>query len=183
MKRCIVLLAATLLPGPVWAQDTLRTWSGLDSSGLSTVYVLDESGQEVTGKLLRLDRDSLVILVERQELRFEAARVKRLDKRGDSLKNGAYIGALVGVAMGILAANIADCVDDTGRVGSCGAGNQVGFATLSAGLYATIGTGIDALIRGRTTLYEARDPSSARQDRFGGRGNSEIIALSATFSW
>ena len=147
------------------------------------MFVLDDTGQEVTGKLLRLDRDALVILVEGQELQFEAARVKRLDKRGDSLRNGAYIGAVVGLVMGILSAKIADCVDDTGRVGSCGAGTQVGFTMLSAGLYAAIGTGVDAVVRGRTTLYEASDTGSAGQEQFGELGSSESVVLSATFSW
>ena len=90
---------------------------------------------------------------------------------------------LVSIVIGTLTAQIADCVDDTGRVGSCGAGNQVGFALGAAGFYAAIGTAIDALIQGRTTLYEAPAASSARQDRFEGRPSSAISALSATFSW
>ena len=184
MRGCILFLVATLSTGAVVrAQDTVQGWSGLDPSDLSTVFVLDDSGQEVTGQLLSLDSDALVILVEGQELRFETARVKRLDKRGDSLKNGAYIGAVVGLVMGILVARIADCVNDTGRVGSCGSGTQIGFAMLSTGLYSAIGVGIDALIRGRTTLYEAPDSSSARQDRFDRRGNSQIAVLTATLSW
>ena len=184
MKGCILFLVATLSTGAVVkAQDTVQGWSGLDPSDLSTVFVLDDSGQEVTGKLLSLARDALVILVEGQEVQFEAERVKRLDKRGDSLRNGAYIGAVVGLVMGILSAQIADCVDDTGRVGRCGPGTQIGFAMVSAGLYSAIGVGIDALIRGRTTLYEAPDTSSAHQDRFDGRGNSQVAVLNATFSW
>ena len=184
MKGNTVFLVSMLCAGTVVsAQDTVPGWSGLDSSGLSTVYVLDDGGQEQAGKLLLLDPDSLVLLVEGQEVRFEAARVRRLDKRGDSLKNGAYIGAVVGLVMGILSAGLADCVDDSGRVGSCGPGTQIGFATLSAGVYSAIGTGIDALVQGRTTLYQAPDVDAAGREPFGGRGSSENIVLSATFSW
>ena len=184
MKRCVLFLVATLSTGAVVsAQDAVQGWSGLDPSDLSTVFVLDDRGREVTGKLLRLDRDALVVLVEGQELQFEVAQVQRLDKRGDSLTNGAYIGAVVGLVMGILSARIADCTDDTGRVGSCGAGTQVGIGMLSAGLYAVIGTGVDAVIRGRTTLYEASATGSAAQKQFGGLVTSESVVLSTAFSW
>ena len=184
IKSCIGFLAAAFSTGTiVSAQETVRGWTGLDPSDLSTVYVLDDTGREVTGRLLRLERDAIAILVEGQELEFEASRVQRLDKRGDSLRNGAYIGAVVGLVMGLVSAQIADCVDDTGRVGSCGAATKVGVTMLSSGLYAAIGTGIDAVVRGRTTLYEAPDTGATSLDQLGDRVGDEAVLLSATFSW
>lgn len=163
MKRCMTILAATLVPGAVCAQETLQSWPGLAPSGLSTVYVLDDTGVETSGRLLRLNPDSLVLLVDDAERRFEAARVRRIQKRGDSLRNGALIGAIVGVAMGLVGAGISDCPgDDPG--GSC-SGTRVALFLFSTGVYAAIGTGIDALVQGRTTLYAAPagPPSATRE--------------------
>jgi hypothetical protein len=100
-----------------------------------------------------LNPDSIVILVDGAERRFEAARVTRIQRRGDSLRNGAIIGAVVGAAMGILTAGIADCPGDSPD-GGC-PGSRVALFVVSTGTYSAIGTGIDALIPGRTTLYEA----------------------------
>ena len=179
MKRYIALFALTLVPGPVWAQGALHNWRALKPSGLSTVYVLDDTGQETTGNFLRLDADSLVVLIDGREQRFEAARVKRLAKRGDSLKNGLYLGAIIGAALGGL---LADCFYQD-RV--CGTGRRAGTAAVSAGFWAAIGGGIDALKQGRTTLYDASASGSGplpqqplAQQRSSGGG-----AVSFTVTW
>lgn len=111
-----------------------NSWNDLDPEDLSTVYVLDDTGQETTGELLRLDADGLVLLVEGAELRFEAEQAIRLDRRGDSLKNGLLIGAAIGAVLGL--------VSDAGPL-------------LGAVGFAGIGLGIDALNQGRITLYDA----------------------------
>jgi hypothetical protein len=159
MKRCIAILIAAFVPSAVCAQETESTWPGLASSRLSTVYVRDDSGVETSGRLLRLNRDSLVLLVEGAERQFEAAHVTRIQQRGDSLRNGAIIGAIVGVALGIVTAGFSDCPGDHPG-GSC-PGSRAALLLVSTGVYAGIGTGIDALIPGRTTLYEAA--SAGRQ--------------------
>jgi hypothetical protein len=149
----LAVLVAGLVPGVANAQDTAARWPGLESSRLSTVYVLDDRGTETSGKLLRLNPDLLVVLVDGQERQFESARVARIQKRGDSLRNGAIIGAVVGVAMGIITSGISDCPGD--RAGGGCPGSRAALFLVSTGVYSAIGTGIDALIPGRTTLYEA----------------------------
>lgn len=162
MTRWIALLVGALIPAAVSAQGTGQDWPGLNRAGLSMVYVLDDEGVEVSGTLLRLNPDSLVLLVGGVEHRLEAARVQRIERRGDALRNGALIGAVVGAAMGVLAAGISDCPgSDPG--GSCPA-TRATAVLVSTGVYAAIGTGIDALVVGRTTVYQAPTPppSSAR---------------------
>jgi hypothetical protein len=163
MKRCFAILMATLVPIAVCAQDAPLGWPGLAPTGLSTVYVLDDTEIETSGTLLRVNPDSLVLLVGGAERRFEAARVRRIQRRGDSLRNGALIGAIVGVAMGVVVGGISDCPGDN-RGGSC-PGSRAAMFLVSTGVYAAIGTGIDALVPGRTTLYEAPTvpPSTARR--------------------
>lgn len=167
MTRFLAICAAALVSSVAAAQGTAQSWPGLATVEPSTVYVLDDTDVETSGRLLRLDPDSLVLLVGDTERRFEAARVRRIEKRGDSLRNGAFIGAIVGAAMGVLAAGIADCPgDDPG--GGC-PGTRAAGLVFSIGAYAAIGTGIDALVVGRTTLYEARaaSPPSPRMPHRG----------------
>ena len=153
MKLLGVMLVVSLVPAAVSGQDAESTWPVLAPPAGSTVYVRDSSGVETSGGLLRLNPDSVVLLVGGTERRFEAARVTRIQKRGDSLRNGALIGAVVGVAIGAFVAGIADC-PGTRTGGGC-PGNRAAAFVISTGTYAAIGTGIDALIRGRTTLYES----------------------------
>lgn len=157
MRPWIAALGIFLAPGTVCAQEAERSWPGLATSGLSTVYVLDDTGVETSGRFLRLNPDSLDLLVDGAELRFEAADVRRIQKRGDALRNGALIGALVGLGMGLVAGGISDCPgDDPG--GGC-PGTRAALVLFSTGIYTAIGVGVDALVVGRTTLYEAPNMS------------------------
>lgn len=153
MKRRLAIVVAVLIPSTLSAQATAQNWPGLAVSELSTVYVLDDIGVQTSGRFLRLNPDSLELLVGDTERRFEAARVRRIDKRGDSLRNGALIGTVGGVVMGLLSAGLSDCPSDDPS-GSC-PGVRAALVLFSAGVYAAIGTAIDALRVGRTTLYNA----------------------------
>src|SRR5262245_34348864 len=123
LAACLVISA---LPREGSAQSAEQL-SGLRSSNLQTVYVLDRSGVETSGKLLGLNPESMVLLVEGAERRFDMADVARIQKR-DSLKNGALIGAVVGLAMGFVTAGISDCPGDEPG-GSCGAFRAVAVVT------------------------------------------------------
>lgn len=126
--------------------------------------MLDDTGQETRGTLLRFEPSVLTLLVDGAEQLFDAARVRRIQKCGDSLRNGAVIGAIVGIVFGLISAGMSDCPgDDPG--GSC-PGTRAAFFLFSTGVYAAIGTGVDALIPGRTLLYEA--PAASRSS-LGGR--------------
>lgn len=178
MKWCLTILTIVLAPGVVSAQEAGTSWPGLDmkTAGLSTVYVVDDTGVETSGKFLRLDPDAIVLLVGGVERRFEAPRVRRIEKRGDSLRNGAVIGAIVGAAMGALTAGIADCPGSGG--GSCPGFRTTAFL-FSTGIYSAIGTGIDAWVVGRTTLYEA----SAAPRRSAGTLYGKRIAINLNIRW
>jgi hypothetical protein len=66
------LLLAILLPDFVCAQEVTDGWKSLAGSALSTVYVLDDQRIETAGRLLHLNPDSLVLLTDSSERRFEA---------------------------------------------------------------------------------------------------------------
>ena len=167
MKLCLTILAVTVISTALFAQETPQDWPGFDVSGLSTLYVLDDTGSETAGRLLRLEPDSLVLFVNGAERRFDASRVRRIEKRGDSLRNGALIGAVVGAVFGVLGATISDCPGNNPS-GPC-PGSQAALFLVSTGMWAAIGTGIDALVTRRTTLYEAAPVQPAT-----GRGSSAM---------
>ena len=151
--RISALAALLFAPVVAQAQESLGGWRGLNSSSLDTIYVTDDAGRRTEGKLLRFETDSLVMLVDGMERRFDQTHVLRIDKRGDSLKNGALIGAALGVLFGSIAAGISDCPgEDPG--GSCAGTRVIGFA-VSMGIYTAIGTGVDAMIVGRTRVFDA----------------------------
>jgi hypothetical protein len=178
MIRSLALLAAVLIPATAHGQIQ-QNWPNLDTAGLPTVTVLDVRGAETSGRLLRISPASLVLLVDGMERTFDADQVRRIDRRGDSLKNGAIIGAVVGVVMGALSAGISDCPgDDPG--GDC-PGFRAAAVFISTPVYAAIGTGIDALVVGRTRLYDAPVVSApgAALSQFPNR----IIPINLSVSW
>jgi hypothetical protein len=150
--RIMAFAALLFTPTAAHAQEALGGWRGLNASALDTVYVTDDAGRTTEGKLLRLDNDSLVMLVNGAEQRFEARQILRIDKRGDSLKNGTLIGLGLGVLFGSIAAGISDCPSEPG--GDCSGYRVAGFF-IGTGIYTAIGTAIDAMIVGRTRVFDA----------------------------
>jgi hypothetical protein len=120
------------------------------------------------------------VLIDGREQRFEAARVKRLAKRGDSLRNGFYIGAIIGAALGLFADA---CHDSSGRL--CHGGRKAALVAGIAGFYAGVGLGIDALKQGRTTLYEAPESGSGSlpQQPLAQRRYTGGDAVNLTITW
>src|SRR5436190_12621335 len=152
--------ALLLVPVTVRAQEPLAGWRGLKASSLDTIYVTDDAGRRTEGKLLGLDSDSLVMLVGGAEQRFDAARVRRIDKRGDSLKNGTLIGLALGVVFGSISSGISDC-PGAEPGGDCTGFRIAAFAG-ALGIYTAMGAGVDALIVGHTRLFDAERPGTAR---------------------
>ncbi len=180
IRLWLAVIAAVLVPTGAAAQDTLSRWPGLDVTRLSTVYVLDDAGVETTGKLLRIDPDAVVLLVGGTERRVEAPHVRRIDKRGDSLKNGAWVGAVIGAAFGALGAGLSDCAG-ANPSGGC-AGDRAALFLISTGTYAACGAAIDALVVGRTRLYVAPvRPLSAARGQF--RPVQRGVAVTLSFSF
>ena len=140
--RIYVVAFLLLVPSVVRGQESTAS-PIIAIEGLPTVFVLDDQGAEYRGKLIRVDADELVMRVNATERTFKRDAIRRVQKRGDSLKNGAIIGALTGAGLGALSGAFAGCPD-------C-----IGVALLSVGIYTAIGVGLDAAIQGRTLLYEA----------------------------
>ncbi len=133
MRHCAWVLIGLALAAPAAAQDSSRqVW--VTQSG---------SGEIVSGRIVDLSAESLTLLTaDQRRVEVPIDRLLRIETRGDSLKNGAAIGALI--AGGLVALGC-------GQAG--GGGACVTATVLDAGLGALIGAGVDALNGGRSTLY------------------------------
>ncbi len=150
---CVALLAF-VAPQLAAAQD--GSAPDRPMKGAPTVYVMDVAGRETIGKIVRWSPSEIVLQAGPATKTFAMGDVARVDLRGDSLKNGAWIGAGVGAVLGVLVGGFGDCTD-------CGAGTGVAIALTSIGFYTAVGTAIDAMIAGRTPLWRAGSPTSARR--------------------
>src|SRR3954465_6258037 len=86
MRTLALLPLVCLLASPASAQDTFKQ-----------VWVTQsESGEILRGRIVQLSQESLAILTpDNRRVEMPLDRVLRIEARGDSLKNGAAIGAAV----------------------------------------------------------------------------------------
>jgi hypothetical protein len=137
------LVVALLLPAAAFAQGAPGKPAPAQRPAEEVIVTQSASGDELRGRLVELSPTTLAMLVNGQRVELPLESVLRIDARGDSVKNGAIIGAAV---MG------GWCAIVCGQ--ALGGGGQYGFAVVTnAGFGALIGAGIDALHKGRTTIY------------------------------
>jgi hypothetical protein len=114
-----------------------------------------DTGQVLQGRILELSHDSLSLLLQdNRRVDVPIDRVLRIEARGDSLKNGAAIGAVV---FGGLAA--------LGCAAAAGGAYCITPVAINIGLGALVGAGVDAMNGGRSTLYSKgpRAPAASLQ--------------------
>ena len=113
------------------------------------IFLLDNQGAEHRGRFLRFDDREIVVLIDKDERRFDRNVITRIE-RPDSLNNGAGIGAIVGLTIGLLQAF---------TVARGDAGLQTASVLVQTGIYTAAGICFDSLVQGRTVVYQA-DPAS-----------------------
>jgi len=148
MKNAVLwLIAVLLVAAPASAQGKLKQ-----------VWITQaDSGDVVQGSLVSLSRESLAMLTpDNRRVEIPLDRVLRIETTGDSLKNGAAIGAMV--LGGLVGATCASW----GGGGEC-----VAAALVDGGLGALVGAGIDALNPGRTAIYSRPAPTAASKNGSG----------------
>jgi hypothetical protein len=176
LKRIALLVVFLVAAGSRAAAQTPGA-SGPDlrptlAPGL-TAWITDSSGREEKTRIVGVTRDVVTAAVGDEVRRVNTANIVRVTaRRSDSVLDGALIGAGVAIASGLFLCTLTEpwenCRDDVGptvRIGALGAG---------------IGIGIDALIRGRKTVFEA--PRNARGMRavplLAVRGGGLLVSMS-----
>jgi len=113
-----------------------------------TVWIADTTGREEKTRIVGVSGDVVTTTAGGDLRHLRTADLMRVSVRhSDPVINGALIGAGAAVASGLFLCRLTEtwenCRDDVGpmlRIGAIGAG---------------VGIAIDALIRGRRTIYEA----------------------------
>jgi hypothetical protein len=134
------------------ASPTQRSLQGILNPG-TTVWITDSNGGEEKVRIISVADDVVTTTDDGSPRRRQIADIARIRARHfDSVLNGALIGAGAAVASGLLLCTSMEpwenCRDDVGPmflIGAIGAG---------------IGIGVDALILGRKTIYEAPKASA-----------------------
>jgi hypothetical protein len=184
----MVLLA--LGRGSVQAQTVAHSFEELRSKLKpgDTVYVTDDSGRERRAQILDFSPSSLILSVDGARRDLSEENVKRIRQRlPDPLWSGAVIGAAVAMAPLIVYCSQASesgetCGDQLFVAGGCDElCLGLGLVPLGA-IGAAAGMGIDALVRGRKTIYEALGGTSPRALRvspvFSSRARGVLVSMS-----
>jgi hypothetical protein len=139
---------AILIATPCAAQQLPTDESSNKLDNMQRVFVkLTDSKQELRGRLLRLDRETLSIQVDDRKVDFPLTRVLRVERTvRDSLWNGAIAGAVWGVACTLL-----KCGGQAGHAPS----SLPRDAFLAAGVGGLLGAGLDAAISRRAVIFDA----------------------------
>jgi hypothetical protein len=119
----------------------------------TTVWITDSEGREDKTRIVSVSRDIVTTAAGNDIRRLRTADIARVRVRQpDSVLNGALIGAGSAVASGLFFCTLMEswenCRDDVGPM--------LGIGAIGAG----VGIGIDALIRGRRTIYHAAEGST-----------------------
>ena len=151
LKRIALLILFSATTGSAVSAQTPRAATPSLDTTLTpgrTVWITDAGGREEKTRIVGVSGDIVTTTAGDDVRRLRTTDVVRVRVRhSDSLLNGALIGAGAAVASGLFLCRLTEpwenCRDDAGpmfRIGALGAG---------------VGIGIDALIRGRRTIYEA----------------------------
>jgi hypothetical protein len=151
LKRIALLILLSASTGSAVSAQTPRgAEPNLEAAVLPgmTVWITDADGREEKTRIVGVSGGIVTTSAGDEIRRLRTADVMRVRARhSDSVINGALIGAGAAVASGLFLCSLGEtwenCRDDVGpmlRIGALGAG---------------IGIGIDALIRGRKTIFEA----------------------------
>ena len=115
------------------------------------ITVVDVTGTETKGRIAKLSRDALILMTSagpRQLGDVDVATITQ--RRDDSLKNGAIIGAVAGTAYFVTGAMLLSDSDG----GEVIVPTAVAAGVLFAGMGAAAGLGIDALISRPQVIYQ-----------------------------
>jgi len=115
-----------------------------------SITVVEVGGSEIKGRVARLSRDRLTLQTAAGTRELGEPEVTLIrHRRGDSLKNGAIIGAIAGIAYFVTGAALLGDTDG----GDVIVGTAIAGGLLSAGMGAAAGAGIDALITHQQVIY------------------------------
>ena len=122
-----------------------------------TVYAMDTQGRETEGRLVRLSDTALTLRVEGADRDFARSELAQVARRGDSVSNGAKIGAGIFAAWGLV--SVLQSSGGDNAIDVFGPGVAAGVVGVMAGMGAGIGALVDYAIKGKTVVYRTKPRS------------------------
>ena len=154
-RIALAILCSAWTGSAVGAQTPEAAKSNLETTLISgmTVWITDASGREEKTRIVGVSGDIVTTTAGGDIRRLRTTDLVRVRVRhSDTVMNGAVIGAGAAVASGLFLCRRTEpwenCRDDVGpmfRIGAIGA---------------AVGIGIDAVVRGRRTIYQAAQTST-----------------------
>ncbi len=156
------LVLAMLASSPAVAQTGGERIPDVVRTG-QRISIIDDEGRQIDGRVEGTSEAAIRVSLRKGSEEIPVDRIVRID-RPDSLRNGAYIGLGIGLASSAILAGFATQAENSqwGVVAASCVYNVVGYTLL--------GTGIDALVNNRRTLYERGRRPQARLSPVVGRG-------------
>ncbi|HYT68444.1 MAG TPA: hypothetical protein VEL51_18605 [Vicinamibacterales bacterium] len=161
----IALFAGLMVAGraaPIAAQGVTPTFEDLraDAHRGETVYVTDQAGKRVKGRVVRISPASIELVVKGSPREWRASDVAWITERHRHAGRGALIGLAIGATAGALLV-VADSSCENSHYEGCG-GDDAGYALVFAALFGGMGGGagaaVGAAIRSEHVLYVAARP-------------------------
>ena len=163
-KKFITAFAALLLTtATVRAEIVPGRWELVDRLESDTPIIIKlKAGERMECSFKGSNPEEVIFIddvgTERSIPKSEILKIESSERTGDSLKNGAGYGAVIGAAgavIGLLA--YANSVTASGPIiDSESAGYFVGAGLVGAGIGALGGIALDASIKGRKVFFKAR---------------------------
>ena len=155
MKNHICLVAvAIVLFCAATAQAQPPDWSYKVQLG-KHVFVTTDKGERVEGLAGQVTPEGILVATPAGVRTVSYRDMRKVEKR-DALWTGAAIGGFTGFALGL-----AVIIADDGHCSSQACRSEEASVPVGGALYgALIGWGIDALVKGRTTIYDRERPVS-----------------------
>lgn len=189
MNVCTMSVASAQ-PAPSSSED----FSGMTKG--RELIVVEESGVENIGRLLRVTPDTLTMTIDGKIHAFTRQQVATIFERGDSVKR-AVIGLVAGAAIGLTAgASKTNCGRQNVGIGlisaylyhsPCTLNERVSQGLREAALLGVLGAGIgaavDALIPGRQVLYKKPQRTAGTAISIAPSLAESAVGLLGSVSW
>ena len=167
-----VFLLTALAGAPAAAQTTSDRIADSVRPGLK-VSIVDDRGRKIEGRVASLSEEAIRMSIGKRAEAVPFDRILRIE-RPDTVKNGAIVGFVVGLALG----TVGGWLDHQGR------GQRGSFMAVSAFGNGVVCAGLGALIDGaadnRRMLYER---AASPQVRIAPVVGNDVRAVALAVSW
>ena len=167
MKRAaaVLVLVGMMTPSPAMAETVARSMGELGRRVKpgQKVQVLERSGLVYEGVITGLDESALTVFAGENRT-IAADDLLRVERNGDSVRNGIVIGTVVGGVLGALIMfDSKGQTDEELAAGGCNRDcTSPKMVVIGAAEGALLGWLFDAMRKGTTTVYEGPLPRQGR---------------------